>query len=69
MYVSWVTLGPRMMTPVTEATSARKSVAVLDVIAMFSRFHLDVETRCNANRNAPCYIETRAIRNSLNLRR
>ena len=30
MYVSKVTFEPLMMTPVTEATSARKSVAVSD---------------------------------------
>ena len=33
MYVSEVTLGPRMITPVTEATNARKSVAFSDFIA------------------------------------
>jgi hypothetical protein len=33
MYVSEVTLGPRMITPVTEATNARKSVAFNDLIA------------------------------------
>jgi len=64
MYVSEVTLGPLRITPVTEAASARKSVAVLDVIAMFSRVHLDVEPRCNA----PCYFRER-VRISLNFRR
>ena len=33
MYVSEVTLGPRTITPVTEATNARKSVAFSDHIA------------------------------------
>jgi hypothetical protein len=33
MYVSEVTLGPRTITPVTEATNARKSVAFSDLIA------------------------------------
>ena len=33
MYVSEVTLGPRRITPVTEATNARKSVAFSDLIA------------------------------------
>jgi hypothetical protein len=33
MYVSEVTLGPLMITPVTEATNARKSVAFSDLIA------------------------------------
>jgi hydroxyacyl-ACP dehydratase HTD2-like protein with hotdog domain len=32
MYVSETTLGPRMMTPAAEATNARKSVALCDVI-------------------------------------
>ena len=32
MYVSEVTLGPRTITPVTEATNARKSVAFSDLI-------------------------------------
>jgi hypothetical protein len=33
MYVSEVTLGPRTITPVTEATNTRKSVAFSDLIA------------------------------------
>ena len=33
MYVSEVTLGPLRITPVTEATNARKSVAFSDLIA------------------------------------
>ena len=52
MYVSETTLEPLRMTLVTEAASARKSVAFSDVIAMFPRIAFLTRKRPPAEGNA-----------------